>query len=474
MASKHAWVGLGAIVLLFGCGGLGNVGAVPPRAPSAPGPYISQDIAAGYAAYKDTLSRWGTWAPDGRYGVHWCPASPDPMAASESGQTETVATEQHPYVSDGHWAPAPNDPNKGPPAYGAAPGTPYWVSDDREAWGEITMHHGWWVHFDSRQDGVAHEWCWVPGADPTPARVVWRSGAGFVGWAPEPPACTSDDDSDAESQLEEDLSWSFELLAGLFEKLVDSQLLYGDARSDAAAATTPDWSPHAPASIGRFGRVGPGVHQVGDARRAVAVYAETHAAALHAAGGVARSSAGGANGSASAGSMARANGSSASAATPAGSTAAANKNDTKKEKELDDALPPGMLLYEAMLHEPLVGPIGTVPRAMGAFELVPGSPGEGSSASAVMPGGSAGPSARGAGGGALGSAHGRGNANGVGTAGSGVHGAGTTSPSGYSTASSSSGSGHASSSGGGRGHSSSSSSSSSSNASSSSSSSHHH
>lgn len=54
-----------------------------------------------------------------------------------------------------------------------------WASDWE--WGWAPFHYGRWVfdHFIG--------WAWVPGTDWGPSWVAWRSGGGFIGWAPLPP-----------------------------------------------------------------------------------------------------------------------------------------------------------------------------------------------------------------------------------------------------------------------------------------------
>src|SRR5882762_8751638 len=51
-----------------------------------------------------------------------------------------------------------------------------WESD--EAFGYATYHYGRWF-VDAR-----HGWVWLPGTTYAPAWVAWRSGGGYVGWAP--------------------------------------------------------------------------------------------------------------------------------------------------------------------------------------------------------------------------------------------------------------------------------------------------
>ncbi len=55
----------------------------------------------------------------------------------------------------------------------------YWESDEPWAW--ATYHYGRWVYHPR------HYWVWVPGTEWAPAWVSWRSGGGYVGWAPLPP-----------------------------------------------------------------------------------------------------------------------------------------------------------------------------------------------------------------------------------------------------------------------------------------------
>ena len=220
-------------------------------AAAAPGialdPIVEKDIHAGYLAYGATLARWGRWEEDEWYAVRWCPTNPGPQF--------------QPYRSRGHWGESPAS-TRGAPA-----GSPYWLSDDRDTWGEITSHHGWWVRLESTRS-----WCWVPGVEETPARVVWRSGEGFVGWAPESPSWI-DDEGDGE------LDWYFEFLGSLFETDVGPQLLEGETRHAAAAATMPVHASRDSASA-HLARVGPTAKGVREARTALVEYVYAHAGAL--------------------------------------------------------------------------------------------------------------------------------------------------------------------------------------------------
>ena len=88
--AKRAALGGVLLALAGGCAS----GPMQPRsgaiavAPS--GTYIDPEIADGYARYKDTLERYGTFYADTVYGVRWCPRDVEPTFAA--------------YQSRGHWA----------------------------------------------------------------------------------------------------------------------------------------------------------------------------------------------------------------------------------------------------------------------------------------------------------------------------------------------------------------------------------
>ena len=96
------------------------------------------------------LSPYGDWVVVGSYGRCWRPAR--------------VETDWRPYAN-GHWELT-------------ADGW-YWVSDEPWAW--ATYHYGRW------QLASGYGWVWVPQTVWGPAWVSWRSGGGYVGWAPMPP-----------------------------------------------------------------------------------------------------------------------------------------------------------------------------------------------------------------------------------------------------------------------------------------------
>src|ERR1700722_9116228 len=149
-----------------------------------PGVRVRPEVARGYLAYQAPLAAFGAWAPDHDYGVHWCPS-----AASTGGPE----TDFQPYVSRGRWD-LSEEATRSAPA-----GSPVWRSEDSDTWGEITTHHGWWVPVAGRGPST---WCWVPGLEETPARVAWREGDDFVGWAPEPPFWIAVDEADYDDGLD--------------------------------------------------------------------------------------------------------------------------------------------------------------------------------------------------------------------------------------------------------------------------------
>ena len=57
-----------------------------------------------------------------------------------------------------------------------------WLSD--WSWGWAPFHYGRWSY-----DAI-YGWVWVPGHVWAPAWVAWRTGGGWVGWAPLPPGAS--------------------------------------------------------------------------------------------------------------------------------------------------------------------------------------------------------------------------------------------------------------------------------------------
>lgn len=103
------------------------------------------------------LAGHGRWVEDPTYGMIWVPGR-------DSGGGDRFV----PYVTDGRWV--------------STTAGWFWQSD--LPWGAVAFHYGRWV-------SVSEGWAWVPGSTFAPAWVDWRSGAGWVGWAPLAPAGSS-------------------------------------------------------------------------------------------------------------------------------------------------------------------------------------------------------------------------------------------------------------------------------------------
>jgi len=100
--------------------------------------------------FDEPLQPYGDWVVVGSYGRCWRP--------------RRVASDWRPYCN-GNWV----ETDRGW----------YWQSD--EPWGWATYHYGRW-DLDDR-----YGWVWIPRTRWAPAWVAWRSGGGYVGWAPLPP-----------------------------------------------------------------------------------------------------------------------------------------------------------------------------------------------------------------------------------------------------------------------------------------------
>jgi hypothetical protein len=106
-----------------------------------------------YQQFESELSPYGQWVEDPTYGRVWSPSS------------SVVGADFMPYAAGGHWVLTD---------YGWT-----WVSDWN--WGWAPFHYGRWTMCGG------YGWCWIPGTHWGPAWVSWRTGGGYVGWAPMPP-----------------------------------------------------------------------------------------------------------------------------------------------------------------------------------------------------------------------------------------------------------------------------------------------
>jgi hypothetical protein len=105
------------------------------------------------ADFDKPLAGIGSWLQIQAYGRCWHPA---------------VTAEWRPYCN-GHWE--------------LTDCGWYWVSDEPWAW--ACYHYGAWISDSS------YGWVWVPGVRWAPAWVTWRTGGGYVGWAPSAPPGTA-------------------------------------------------------------------------------------------------------------------------------------------------------------------------------------------------------------------------------------------------------------------------------------------
>lgn len=197
MTRRFAFAGIACAVygaaVLFACA---RSPAPPTR--TALSEDLTREVEDGAKA-QASLESFGRFETDARYGTHWCPREPPAGEARPE-----------PYRNYGHFAPQDD---------GAR-----WVSARPATWLETTTLAGWWVY---RQ--ASDEWCWVPGLAKAAARLAWRSGMGYVGWAPLPP--------DGRVEQVPGAAWTYTLLGLLYEPWLTT--LAGDARGDAMFATAP-------------------------------------------------------------------------------------------------------------------------------------------------------------------------------------------------------------------------------------------
>lgn len=131
-----------------------NVGVSPgdwPRFSLVGGATVQAQDRIDYSFFYEELGPYGDWRRREPYGWVWYP---------------TVDKNWRPYTF-GYWVFTDD--------YGWT-----WVSQD--PWGSMPFHYGRWFYDTGRRG-----WAWVPGTEWGPAWVGWRSGGGFIGWAPLPP-----------------------------------------------------------------------------------------------------------------------------------------------------------------------------------------------------------------------------------------------------------------------------------------------
>jgi hypothetical protein len=104
------------------------------------------------ASFDDALSPYGDWTDVDGTRV-WHPAA------------SAVGEDFQPYATNGQWVSSD---------YG-------WYFQSDYPWGWAPFHYGRWA-LDPN-----YGWIWIPGTVWAPAWVDWRSGGGYIGWAPLPP-----------------------------------------------------------------------------------------------------------------------------------------------------------------------------------------------------------------------------------------------------------------------------------------------
>src|SRR6266545_1281838 len=125
--------------------------AVLAQAPATQAPATivqQQNVAKVQDEVRGVLSQYGRFIQHAKYGEVWVPT-----------------------VTPQGWHPYPPCNWVNTRKYG-------WYYDDKTPWGAIVHHYGRWV--SDAQMG----WIWTPGAEFSPAWVVWRTSPEWVGWAP--------------------------------------------------------------------------------------------------------------------------------------------------------------------------------------------------------------------------------------------------------------------------------------------------
>jgi hypothetical protein len=103
------------------------------------------------ADFEAPLASHGTWVTVGSFGRCWHPIG--------------VEVDWRPYC-DGEWV--------------WTDCGWYWQSDEPWAW--ACYHYGRWSY------DASFGWFWIPDIEWAPAWVYWRTGGGYIGWAPCPPS----------------------------------------------------------------------------------------------------------------------------------------------------------------------------------------------------------------------------------------------------------------------------------------------
>ena len=103
-----------------------------------------------------------------------------------------------------------------------------WTWVDHHPFGWATGHYGRW-YFDA-----SYGWVWVPGTVWAPAWVSWRTGGGYVGWAPMPPGAAF-----GGAYAVYDTSWVFVSYSSMGVGYVGTALIVGPGYRTCYVSTSP-------------------------------------------------------------------------------------------------------------------------------------------------------------------------------------------------------------------------------------------
>lgn len=148
--------GLLALAGLAGC--VVHTGTAVPYEPVTYGPVAAEEpvilVEEPVADFGPTLEPHGRWLHTATCGRAWRP------------HAHVVGAGFMPYRTGGQWVYTDQG----------------WSFDTDWDWGWAVFHYGRWCPDPGRG------WLWVPGTEWAPAWVEWRTGGGYIGWAPLLPA----------------------------------------------------------------------------------------------------------------------------------------------------------------------------------------------------------------------------------------------------------------------------------------------
>ncbi len=173
-----------------------------PRAVASAEPAPRYEDDAGISRVEDfyePLSPYGRWVHTPLYGMVFIPSA------------AVVGAGFRPYTH-GHWVQT---------EWG-------WTWVDRHPFGWATGHYGRWYY------DTSYGWVWVPGTAWAPAWVSWRTGGGYVGWAPMPPGAAF-----GGVYTVYETSWVFVSYSSMGVGYVGNALIVGPAYRTCYVSTSP-------------------------------------------------------------------------------------------------------------------------------------------------------------------------------------------------------------------------------------------